>query len=357
MLFLIAGTIFASTTGSLFPQSDGNYTQWTPSTGASHFALVDESVCNGTSDYNKTTTVGNRDSYTVDISSLPSGAKITQVAIKPCASRDGTGSGTSVLKVFYRFNGTNGTDSGSYSLTSGNTPAELATTSMGGLSLLYTATSTMEIGAVYSSGTKGLRLSRIIAVVTYTPLASPTSLTASATTTSAAGLTWSYSTNSNADGFTIDRSLDAVAWSGIATTTSSTSKSYYDSGLSANTTYYYRVRAYNFGAYSSYTNTATSTTLDTPPAAPSNLNVSISTSTGTTTLVLNWSDNSSNELGFKVERNWNSGGFVQYATTTSNTITYTDNGPLNSGTYVYRVRAYNTGGNSTYSTSATTTLP
>lgn len=47
---------------TLFPTSDGNYTQFTPSTGSSHFALVDETAPN-TTDYNESATVGQRDSY------------------------------------------------------------------------------------------------------------------------------------------------------------------------------------------------------------------------------------------------------------------------------------------------------
>lgn len=47
---------------TLFPTSDGNYSQFTCSTGSSHFALVDEATPN-TSDYNSDATAGHRDSY------------------------------------------------------------------------------------------------------------------------------------------------------------------------------------------------------------------------------------------------------------------------------------------------------
>jgi hypothetical protein len=46
----------------LLPNADGTYSQFTPSTGTSHFALVDETTPN-TTDYNDGLTVGNRDSY------------------------------------------------------------------------------------------------------------------------------------------------------------------------------------------------------------------------------------------------------------------------------------------------------
>lgn len=155
-------------TGTLFPSSDGAYTQWTPNTGSTHYTLVDESACNGTTDYNWTTTVGNRDAYGVSIASIPDGSTITDIAIKPCASRNSGGGGSATMNVFYRFNGANSSDAGNYAL-SGTTPVQLATTTYSGLSLAKGAGSTLQIGAVLSAGTKGARLSRIVTTVTYKP--------------------------------------------------------------------------------------------------------------------------------------------------------------------------------------------
>lgn len=47
---------------TLFPTSDGNYSQFTPSTGSTHYVLVDETTPN-TSDYNDGAAVNDRDSY------------------------------------------------------------------------------------------------------------------------------------------------------------------------------------------------------------------------------------------------------------------------------------------------------
>lgn len=47
---------------TLYPNADGFYSQFTPSTGTSHFALVDEATPN-TTDYNDGLNVGDRDSY------------------------------------------------------------------------------------------------------------------------------------------------------------------------------------------------------------------------------------------------------------------------------------------------------
>lgn len=73
---------------------------------------------------------------------------------------------------------------------------------------------------------------------------------------------------------------------------------------------------------------------------------------------LDWQDNSNNETGFAIERApGGSTTFVEIARTTSNVVTYTDAGLPNSTSYVYRVRAFNTAGNSAYSNSASATTP
>jgi hypothetical protein len=333
IILAIAQVVFASSSGTLLPKADGNYTQWTPSTGTSHFVLVDESSCNGTTDYNSTTVVGNRDSYVVSTSTIPNGATITQIDIKPCASRVSTGGANSTMDVFYRFGGTSSADSGAYSLT-GTTPIDLATTTYSGLSLLQTSTTTLEVGAVLSAGTKGARLSRVASVVTYTALTAPSSLAATASTTSAIGLTWSDN-SSNESGFTIDRSLDASSWTGIATTTANTT-SYYDSGLTDGTGYYYRVRAYNFGAYTNFTSNASATTTTNPPAAPSGLSATASTTKPQ--IVLGWTDNASNETNVEVLRGTDGINFSHLATTSANVIAYTDSSVAVVTTYYYEMR-------------------
>jgi hypothetical protein len=118
ILALFIGTAYASSLTGL-PKADGTYAQWTPSTGTAHWSLVDEAACNGTTDYVSVTTTGNRDSYVISTSSIPSGAVVTQIAIKPCASRNSAGGGSSQLDVFYRFNGANSADAGAYAVPTG----------------------------------------------------------------------------------------------------------------------------------------------------------------------------------------------------------------------------------------------
>lgn len=55
--------------------ADGNYAQWTPSTGSTHFDLIEE-VPPNTTDYNSSSTVGNKDSFVVSAASGPSTASL-----------------------------------------------------------------------------------------------------------------------------------------------------------------------------------------------------------------------------------------------------------------------------------------
>jgi len=63
-------------------------------------------------------------------------------------------------------------------------------------------------------------------------------------------------------------------------------------------------------------------------------------------LRLSWSDNSSNESGFKIERRAAGGSYAQLATVGANVTSYTDSGLTSSRTYCYTVRAFNSAGTS-----------
>lgn len=89
---------------ALFPTADGTYTQWTPSAGSDHYALVDETTPN-TTDYVYDGTEGNKDSFVMsDMSELTSQV-IFGVQIKVAALKDDAGSRS--LKVGVRSNTTN----------------------------------------------------------------------------------------------------------------------------------------------------------------------------------------------------------------------------------------------------------
>lgn len=93
---------------------------------------------------------------------------------------------------------------------------------------------------------------------------------------------------------------------------------------------------------------------DPPNAAPSNL---VATAFSSTQIDLTWTDNSTNELSFLIERSLTSGsGFSNIYTSAADSTSYSNTGLTPSTTYYYRVRASNSGGYSAYSNedSATT---
>jgi hypothetical protein len=89
-----------------------------------------------------------------------------------------------------------------------------------------------------------------------------------------------------------------------------------------------------------------------PPRAPTGL---VATAASTTQINLRWTDNATNETGYKIERLVN-GTWTQVASVGANVASYSATGLMRANTYSFRVRSYNAGGNSGYSntTSATT---
>lgn len=87
------------------------------------------------------------------------------------------------------------------------------------------------------------------------------------------------------------------------------------------------------------------------PLAPSNLTA---TPTLATQIDLSWSDNSTNEIGFRLERKTGTSIYADLSTVGANTTTFTDSDLAPGTTYTYRVYAYNSEGSSlAYSNEAT----
>jgi len=89
------------------------------------------------------------------------------------------------------------------------------------------------------------------------------------------------------------------------------------------------------------------------PLAPTGLTA---TALSLNQIQLTWIDNSTNESGFKIERAPTaSGSWKQIGTVTMNVTSYTSTGLAPATTYYFRVRAYNSRGNSSYTTVANAT--
>ncbi len=91
------------------------------------------------------------------------------------------------------------------------------------------------------------------------------------------------------------------------------------------------------------------------PAAPSGLTAAAASSTQ---INLAWTDASSNETGFRIERKTGAGGtYAEIATVGAGVTSFGNSGLTGGTTYFYRVRAYNAGGNSATSNEASATTP
>jgi subtilisin family serine protease len=177
----------------------------------------------------------------------------------------------------------------------------------------------------------------------------PSDLTAAAASTSRIDLSW-RDNSGNASGFSIERKTGSGSWSQIDTVDANVT-AFADTGLSASTTYSYRVRAYNADAVSAYSNEASATTAEAKPGAPSGLTAAAAS---TSRIDLSWRDNSGNESGFSIERKTGSGSWSQIDTVDANDTAFADTGLSASTTYTYRVRAFNPGGASAYSNETST---
>ncbi len=117
----------------------------------------------------------------------------------------------------------------------------------------YTVSLTVTDNAGLSSST-----SKSLSVQPATAPTAPSSLSAKTASRTQINLSWSDRSN-NEQGFYVERSLNASSWTRIAMVEPNVT-SYSNTGLTANTTYYYRVQAYNSVGVSAYSNTASAKT-------------------------------------------------------------------------------------------------
>ncbi len=183
----------------------------------------------------------------------------------------------------------------------------------------------------------------------------PSNLKATAYSSRIIELNW-LDNSFNETGFQIERSADnGTNWSLLATTGINIT-SYADTGLTASTAYYYRVRAKNSLGNSEYSDTAhASTAPKLPIAGPDSLTAS---AVSFDAVALSWIDKSDNEDGFVIERSTaNDTAWKPLNTVGINVTQFADSGLKDSTEYRYRVRAENIYGYSDYSNTASAITP
>ncbi|MGB9690831.1 MAG: family 10 glycosylhydrolase [Candidatus Sumerlaeaceae bacterium] len=202
----------------------------------------------------------------------------------------------------------------------------------------------LHVGSVsfYNVATS-LMKERKIQLTVENPPAAPSDLRATSVTQTAIALEWI----DQADNETTYVLLRARAGEGLSPRAllPANSTSFFDSGLDADTSYTYVVRAVNSWGYSPPSNVLDVLTLPWPPAQPTNLHVCGVTQTQ---VCLAWSDEAENETAYEIERDTGS-GFEHLATLPADSDTFTDPSLDAEMNVLYRVRAVNAGGASLWS--------
>jgi len=186
----------------------------------------------------------------------------------------------------------------------------------------------------------------------YQNLIAPSNLHVVNKSSTTAAFTW----NDNSDNETGFKVYQGVYPTPVATLGANVT-SYTPTELAPNATYTYKVKAvinnaYNSPLESNVTTTTFTTLADTPttPNAPTNLH---SSSVDKTTATLTWTDNSDNETGFKVYQGTST---TPVATLDANVTSYTPTGLTPDTHYTYKVKAYNSAGESAVATTTFRTL-
>jgi RHS repeat-associated protein len=198
-----------------------------------------------------------------------------------------------------------------------------------------------------------LSASQVAALATASPLpSSPTNFTATPVTATQINLNWTDNAD-NETGFQIHRSsTSATSGYSLIYTTAANATSYNNGGVTTGTQYYYRVIAVNANG-SSAPAEASANTGSLLPTMPTGLTAVVISGSQ---INLSWTDNSSNETYFDLQRSQTSPttGFATILNSLPNVTSFNDTGLTSGVTYYYRIRAANNDGNSGFAeTSAT----
>ncbi len=188
------------------------------------------------------------------------------------------------------------------------------------------------------------------------PVATPTGLSATATSASQINLSWTDNA-SNETEYVVQRDTSNTFTSPQTTVLAANSTSRSDTGLAASTQYFYRVRARNATTDSAWSTVANATTQSAPPPPPVATPTGLSaTATSASQINLSWTDNATNETEYVVQRDTtNAFAAPQTTVLAANSNSRSDTGLAASTQYFYRVRARNATTDSAWSNVANAT--
>ena len=223
--------------------------------------------------------------------------------------------------------------------------------------IMYTYNGNMDVprGNTLSPTDRTIHYWRQFGSLTQSVPDTPGSLSASNQSTSSITLNW-QDRSTNEQGFKLFRSTELAGNYAEIASMAANVNSYTDQSLALGATYYYKLIAFNDFGYSAETSVLEASTLaNNLPATPGGLSATTN-SDGTVSLL--WTDNSTNETRFDIER----GGPDNLNNTTTlyaneNITNYTDSKVQAHSTYSYVIRAHNSDGYSAYSNSVQITTP
>jgi fibronectin type 3 domain-containing protein len=188
------------------------------------------------------------------------------------------------------------------------------------------------------------------------PVTAPSGFSATAPNSTLVTLQWTDN-STNETGFRVERSSPSNQSYSVSGTTAANVKTFNDSSVLANTTYYYRLTAFNGSANSNSIETSVTTPAQsTRPNAPASLGAALQACTN---IRLTWPD-VANESGYRIRRSESANGtYGSLVDTQANITSYIDsNGTTYDKTYYYRIWAFNDVGESTtYAQANASTCP
>ena len=213
------------------------------------------------------------------------------------------------------------------------------------------------VAAYDNAGNTSVQSSQACASTPDTTPTAPSNPSASAVSSNQINVFWQDNSN-NESGFMVEKASAATGpWTQIGTV-GANATTYANTGLTASTTYYYRIRAYNAAGDSGYSTVASAATQSAPDTTPPSVPGGVSTTANSTSqITVKWSASTdtggSGMAGYGVYRN---GTLVTTTTATS----YADTGLSSSAQYCYSIVAYDNAGNYSAASSqscATTPAP